>query len=87
MYLATALKAGLSQLGLELVTPTDPALSGGVCIAQVPGDRATLLNGLYEKHGIAGARTGGLRLCPHVYHTMEHVKRAVDGVGSLLATS
>ena len=87
MYLATALKAGLSQLGLELVTPTDPALSGGVCIAQVPGDRATLLNGLYEKHGIAGARTGGLRLCPHVYNTMEHVKRAVDGVGSLLATS
>ena len=84
-HLATALKGGLSDLGLELVTPMDAALSGGVCIARVPGERGALLNGLYEEHGIAGAGTGGLRLCPHVYNTMEHVERAVRGVGALIA--
>jgi selenocysteine lyase/cysteine desulfurase len=34
---------------------------------------------LYEEHG------GGLRLCPHVYNTQEHVERAVRGVTALSA--
>ena len=57
--LATALKEGLAELGLTLVTPMDPALSGGVCIAEVPGNRGAALRRLYEEHGIAGAGTGG----------------------------
>ena len=81
--LATALKEGLAELGMTLVTPLDPALSGGVCIMEVPGDRGTALSRLYADHGIAGAGTGGLRLCPHVYNTMDHVDRAVDAVGTL----
>ena len=81
--LATALKEGLAELGMTLVTPLDPALSGGVCIMEVPGDRGTALSRLYADHGIAGAGTGGLRLCPHVYNTMDHVNRAVDAVGTL----
>ena len=81
--LATALKEGLSGQGMTLVTPMDPALSGGVCIAEVPGDRGTGLRRLYEEHGIAGAGTGGLRLCPHVYNTRDHVARAVEGVKAL----
>ena len=35
----------------------------------------------------AGAATGGLRLCPHVYNTREHVERAVRGVRALLPRS
>ncbi len=81
--LATTLKEGLADLGMTLVTPMDPALSGGVCIIEVPGDRGTALRRLYEEHGIAGAGTGGLRLCPHVYNTREHVDRAVEGVRAL----
>ena len=81
--LAMALKEGLSGLGMTLVTPMDPALSGGVCIAEVPGDRGTALRRLYEEHGIAGAGTGGMRLCPHVYNTREHVARAVEGASAL----
>ena len=38
-------------------------------------------------NGIAGAPTGGLRLCPHIYNTREHVERAVRGVRALLARS
>ncbi len=81
--LATVLKEGLAELGMTLVTPMDPALSGGVCIMEVPGDRGTALRRLYEEHGIAGAGTGGLRLCPHVYNTRDHVERALAGVGAL----
>lgn len=81
--LATALKEGLTELGMTLVTPMEPALSGGVCIIEAPGDRGTALRRLYEEHGIAGAGTGGLRLCPHVYNTRDHVARAVEGVKAL----
>ena len=81
--LATTLKEGLAGLGMTLVTPMDPELSGGVCIVEVPGDRSAALRRLYEEHGIAGAGTGGLRLCPHVYNTMAHVERAIDAAKTL----
>ena len=81
--LATALKEGLAELGMTLVTPPDPALSGGVCIVEAPGDRSAAVRRLYEEHGIAGAGTGGLRLCPHVYNTMDHIARAVEAARTL----
>ena len=86
MELAAALKTGLVDAGFTLVTPEDPKLSGGVCIIQVERAKSReALNQLYEEHGIAGAGTGGIRLCPHVYNTMEHVERAVEGVKAVLA--
>ena len=55
-----------------------------MCVVRVPrGKGAEVYNKLYEEHGIAGAPTGGLRLCPHVYNTREHVERAVRGVKAL----
>ncbi len=82
--LATLLKAGLREAGFELVTPMTPELSGGVAIAAVdPARRGPLVTALYERHGVAGAATGGLRLCPHVYNTREHVDRAVRGAAEL----
>lgn len=84
MALASALKNGIADAGFELVTPLDPELSGGVCIVKVPaGRRGPIMNAMYNDHGIACAGTGGLRLCPHVYNTMEHVERAVAGVTAL----
>jgi selenocysteine lyase/cysteine desulfurase len=61
----------------------EPGLSGGVVIAQVTGDGPAVFQRLYAEHGIAGAPTGGLRLSPHVYNTMEHVERALAGVRAL----
>jgi selenocysteine lyase/cysteine desulfurase len=82
--LAGALKAGLKEAGFELVTPLDAGLSAGVCVVRLPpGRREEVYRKLYEEHGIAGAATGGLRLCPHVYNTREHVERAVRGVVAL----
>jgi len=86
--LATALKQGLKEAGAELVTPLDPHQSGGVCVVRVPAAKSNeIYNKLYEEHGIAGAATGGLRLCPHIYNTRDHIDRAVRGVKALLAKS
>jgi len=83
LELAAALKAGLGKIrNLKLITPTDPRLSAGVCVAQMAGaDHNKIYQELYRKHGIAGAATGGLRLCPHIYNTMEDVEKAVRAVG------
>lgn len=82
--LATMLKAGLREAGFDVVTPLQPELSGGVAVAAVEADRrGRLVAALYERHGIAGAATGGLRLCPHVYNTAGHVLRAVSGAAAL----
>ena len=82
--LATMLKAGLREAGFELVTPMARELSGGVVIASVDAARrSAFVSALYESHGIAGAATGGLRLCPHIYNTAEHVSRAVSGAAAL----
>jgi selenocysteine lyase/cysteine desulfurase len=86
--LATTLKSRLKEAGMDLVTPLDPSLSGGVCVIRVPPEkRDAVYSKLYEEHGIAGATTGGLRLCPHVYNTREHIERAVRGIKSLLGNA
>jgi selenocysteine lyase/cysteine desulfurase len=84
VHLAQRLKEGMVNSGATLVTPVDPAFSGGVCIAEVdPEHRIELWDRLYREHGIIGAPTGGLRLCPHIYNSEEHVDRALAGIRSL----
>jgi isopenicillin-N epimerase len=86
VYLAQRLKAGISDLGLQQVTPGDPNLSFGVCITRAPaGQGGAISNRLYEEFGITGAATGGLRLSPTIYNTEEHVDRAVAGLKVLMA--
>jgi len=81
--LATALKEGLAKISkAKLVTPADPRLSGGVVVARIDGaDPQKVFRELYSRHGVAGA--AGLRLCPHVYNTLEDVERAVRGVAEV----
>ena len=83
--LAQRLKVGLTEAGIRLVTPMDPSLSHGVCILRVPdGQGGNLSNRLYSEHGIAAAATGGLRLCPTIYNTEQHIDRAIAGVRALM---
>jgi selenocysteine lyase/cysteine desulfurase len=83
--LAQRLKMGITELGLELVTPLDPELSLGVCITKVPaGNGRSIANRLYTEHGIAAAATGGVRLCPTIYNSTEHVDRAIAGMKALM---
>ena len=79
--LAAELKSGLGELGFQVVTPPGPELSGGVCVVQLaPESRQQVLDHLYNSCGIAAASTGGLRLCPHIYNTKEHIERALEGL-------
>ena len=81
--LATRLKEGLLESGAKLVTPMAAEFSGGVCIAAAaPQNAGMLFDRLYREHGIIAAPTGGLRLCPHLYNTEEHVDRAIAGVAA-----
>ncbi len=81
LELAKALKDRVADLGVNLVTPPEPELSGGVCIIEAPEEnRRKAVEILYRDWGIAAAPTGGLRLCPHIYNTMEHIDRAVRAV-------
>lgn len=85
VVLAQRLKQGIRDAGHELVTPMDPELSFGVCITKAPsGQNGRLANALYSDYGIAAAGTGGIRLCPTVYNTLDHVDRAIAGVDALL---
>jgi selenocysteine lyase/cysteine desulfurase len=64
-------------------------MSGGVVIFAIPGveDHRAAFETLYAEHGIAGASAGGgfsgIRLCPHLYNTLDQVDRAVEAVAAL----
>jgi selenocysteine lyase/cysteine desulfurase len=83
--LASLLKEKLVRVGVTLKTPMDPEFSHGVVVVELAPDISQcVVDTLYNKYGIAGSTTGGLRLCPHIYNTEEHITRAVEGVESAL---
>jgi isopenicillin-N epimerase len=85
--LGSVLKEQLTRLpGARLVTPAAAELSAGVIIVRLEGaDHGRVYERLYAEHGIAGAPTGGIRLCPHVYTTLDDVERAAAAVAALAA--
>ncbi|MCP5118432.1 MAG: aminotransferase class V-fold PLP-dependent enzyme [bacterium] len=84
LELATELKDRIADAGVKVLTPREPELSGGVCIIEASSENGReAWDRLYTEHGIAGATTGGLRLCPHIYNTMDHVHRAARGMTAM----
>lgn len=92
--LAGALMDGIRERvpGATFHTPLAPGLRLGVVVFDLPGlaDPVAGFRALYREHGVAGAPRGrggafpGIRLCPHVYNTMDDVERAVEGVAALV---
>jgi selenocysteine lyase/cysteine desulfurase len=88
--LATRLKDELQERipGGRFHTPLDPELSAGVVVFDplIAEMREAYIK-LYYEHGIGCAlRSGefsGIRLCPHIYNTMEEVDRVVEAVATL----
>ncbi len=87
LELAAAMRDGLARIpGSTLVSPAGPDLAAGVVVARFERlDHREIFERLYARHGVAGAATGGLRLCPHVYNTQEDVARALAAVGEVVA--
>jgi len=88
--LAQELKDQLKKRLPKMVfrTPLEPELSGGPVIFNVPGiDLSKALDILYHNHNIGGAVFGGdlagIRLCPHIYNTMEEMDRAASAISGL----
>ena len=84
--LAAALKEGVSKIpGARLRTSAKPELSAGVCVVEFDGkDHQKIYEALYAKHGVAGAATGGLRVCPHIYNTPEEIDRTVSALHQVI---
>ncbi len=80
------LRAGLVEIpGLEVVTPSHAELHHGVVVSRIEGvEEREVFESLYRDFGVAGASTGGLRLCPHIYNTRSDLDRAVEGVEALV---
>lgn len=69
-------------------TPSQASLSAGVVVLVVPSrDSRGLYEALYRDHAIAGAAMGGdftgIRLCPHIYNTMEDVHRVAETIARI----
>jgi selenocysteine lyase/cysteine desulfurase len=86
MEMAAALKEGIAKIaGARLHTSMRPELSAGVCVVSFQGiDPRRIFDALYAKHAIAGAPTGGVRFCPHIYNTLEEVDRTIRAVGEVI---
>ncbi len=71
--------------GVTFTTPLDPDLRAGVIVFGIPGvDPGELYDRLYTEFHIAGARRAtGVRLCPHLYNTMDEIDRAVAGAATI----
>jgi selenocysteine lyase/cysteine desulfurase len=84
--LAVALKEGLGRIpGARLRTSAKPELSAGVCVVGFDGkDQQKIYEAMYAKHGVAGAATGGVRLCPHIYNTLEEIDRTVSALHQVI---
>ena len=68
------------------VSPVASNLSGGIVIINLSGKPAPdIFQKLYASHGIACAATGGVRLSPHIYNTLEDMDRLVAALVSLAA--
>lgn len=84
--LAAALKEGVGRIpGARLRTSVKAELSAGVCVVGFDGkDHQKIYESLYAKHGVAGAATGGVRFCPHIYNTLEEIDRAVSALHQVI---
>jgi len=89
-FLAATLKTKLDKNipGITFRTPLDRELSGGVVVFHVTDlDLNKALDTLYHKYNIGCAvfpgDSGGIRLCPHIYNTIEEIDKAADAVARL----
>lgn len=83
-YLKEQVQAKLPQT--TFVSPLSPDMSGGIVSVNFPGKQPQeLYQKLYEVHGIACSATGGVRLSPHIYNTLEDMDKIVAALASLTA--
>ncbi len=73
-YLKEQIQAKIPQA--TFVSPLAPAMSGGIVSVSFPGKQSSeIYQKLYDVHGIACSATGGVRLSPHIYNTINDMDK------------
>jgi len=81
-YFKQQLKKNVPQA--TFVTPLAPEFSGGIVIFNLPGKEIHEVNDkLYHTYKIAAAPSGGIRLSPHIYNTMNDIDYVVKAIGEV----
>ena len=80
--LTDQLRAGLRRLGIEPLTPDDPAIRSGITSFLV-GDPDRFAQGLAARNVWASVRSGAVRVSLHAYNDEGDVARTLEAVGQL----
>ena len=69
----------------RFITPAQPRYNAGVLVFTPPNiDLRNAVVTLYEKHDIGcDVRRGSIRLCPHIYNTLDEVEKVVGAIKTL----
>ena len=85
LELTARLREGLDELGLEVLTPAEPARrAGNVCIARADGKRLAEL--LAERGVLVWEADGRVRYSAHLYNDSTDVDRAIEASRYALTT-
>jgi kynureninase len=75
------------NVGLEVLSPRDPASRGGLVRVRVPGGRAraeATLHALFERDVVLDSRGDSLRISPHFFNDKGDIDRCFDELARLL---
>jgi selenocysteine lyase/cysteine desulfurase len=85
LELTARLREGLVELGLEVLTPAEPARrAGNICIARADGPRFTEVLG--EQGVVVWEADGRVRYSVHLYNDSADVDRAIEASRQAVAT-
>ena len=79
--IANYLRQSLIDIDVNFVSSHHPNFTSNVIILKAPQEnRRQLLDNVLKDSGVILAGTGGLRLSPHIYNTVNHVDRVVNAI-------
>ena len=79
--IADYLRQSLVDIDVEFVSSHHSDFTSNVIILKAPQEnRRQLLDNVLKDGGVILAGTGGLRLSPHIYNTVDHVDRVVRAI-------
>jgi isopenicillin-N epimerase len=82
IYLKEQIRANISSA--TFMTPLSPDVSAGIVIINLAGKNSKeMYQKLYDNYGVACSSTGGIRLSPHIYNTIEDIDKVVRALTAL----
>tara|TARA_B100000959_G_scaffold87905_3_gene93187 strand:- start:8308 stop:9546 length:1239 start_codon:yes stop_codon:yes gene_type:complete len=81
--IADHIRSALIEIDVDFVSSHNPSFTSNVIILKAPRkNRKELLSNILQEGGIILAGTGGLRLTPHIYNTIDHAERVVKAINN-----